>query len=91
MAPQSYKVVSTHAHEISILTIISILIHLRSHHLGIMNGDVQFDLATLTLNNGEQLEDFHSIFLNTSTGNYPLCIKFISYETYLSVHEGTFK
>ena len=28
-----------------------------------MNGDVQYDLATLEFKNGEQLEDFHSIIL----------------------------
>ena len=28
--------------------------------LGVMNGDFQSDLATLTFKNGEQLEDFHS-------------------------------
>ena len=28
-----------------------------------MNGDVQYDLFTLTFNNGEQLEYFHSIIL----------------------------
>ena len=28
-----------------------------------MNGDVQYDIANLALNNGEQLEDFHSIIL----------------------------
>ena len=32
-------------------------------HLGGMNGDVKSDLATLALNNGEQLEDFHSRIL----------------------------
>ena len=28
-----------------------------------MNGDVQYDIANLALNNGEQLEDFHRIIL----------------------------
>ena len=28
-----------------------------------MNGDIQYDLTTLALNNGEQIEDFHIIFL----------------------------
>ena len=60
MAPQSYKVFSTHAHEISGCTILSRLFHSRAPHLGGMNGDVQSDLATLALKNGEQLEDFHS-------------------------------
>ena len=40
MATQAYKVVSTHAHEISGWTIISILLHSRAPHLGRMNGDV---------------------------------------------------
>ena len=29
-------------------------------HIGGMNGDVKYDLATLTFNNGEKLEYFHS-------------------------------
>ena len=60
MTPQSYKVVSTHYHEISGWNILSIIIHSRYPHLGGMNGDVQKNLATLALNNGEQLEYFHS-------------------------------
>ena len=63
MAPQDYKVVSTHAHEISGWTILSRLLHSRAPNLGGMNGDVQYNLATLALNNGEQLEDFHSRIL----------------------------
>ena len=59
MAPQAYKVVSTHAHEISVWTILSRLIHSRAPHLGGMNGDVKYDLATLAFKNGEQLEDSH--------------------------------
>ena len=59
MAPQAYKVVSTHAHEISVWTIISRLLHSRAPHLIGMNGDVQSDLSTLAFRNGEQLEDFH--------------------------------
>ena len=58
MAPQDYKVVNTHAHEISGWTIISRLLYLRAPNIGGMNGNVQSDLATLT-KNGEQLEDFH--------------------------------
>ena len=56
MAPQAYTVASTHAHEISGWTILSIIIHLRAPHLGGMNGDVQSDLATLASKNGKQLE-----------------------------------
>ena len=63
MAPQAYNVVSTHVHEISGWTILSILIHSRAPHLGGMNDDVQSDLATLAFRNGEQLEDFHSRIL----------------------------
>ena len=63
MATQSYKVVSTHAHEISGRTIISRLLHSCATNLGGMNVDVQYDLATQELNNGEQLEDFHSIII----------------------------
>ena len=59
MAPQAYKVVSTHANEISVWTILSIPLHSRAHHLGGMTGDVQSDLATLAFENGEQLEDFN--------------------------------
>ena len=60
MAPQAYKVVSTHAHEISGWTILSRLLHSRAPHIGGINGDVQSDLSTLAFKNGEQLEDFHS-------------------------------
>ena len=63
MAPQAYKVVSTHAHDISGWTILSRLLHSRAPHLGGMNGDVKSDLATLAFRNGEQLEYFHSRIL----------------------------
>ena len=53
MAPQAYKVGSTHTHEISGWAILSILLHSRAPHLGGMNGDVQSDLATLDSKNGE--------------------------------------
>ena len=52
MVPKDYKVVNTHAHEISVWTIISILLHSRALHLEGMNGDVQSDLATLASKNG---------------------------------------
>ena len=58
MAPQSYKVVSTHDHDISGWTTLYRLLHSRSPHLGGITGDVQSDLATLLFKNGEQLEDF---------------------------------
>ena len=60
MAPQSYKVVRTHAHEISGCNTLSRLIHSLAHQLGGMNGDVKSDLATPDFKNGEQLEYFHS-------------------------------
>ena len=63
METQAYKVVSTHAHEISVWNILSRLHHSRDPHHVVMNGDVQSDLATLAFNNGEQLEDFHSRIL----------------------------
>ena len=59
MAPQAYKIFSTHAHEISGWNILSILLHSRAPHIGGMNSDVQSDLATLAFRNGEQLEDFN--------------------------------
>ena len=46
MAPQAYKVVSTHAHEILGWTILSRLLHSCATPLGGMKGDVQSDLAT---------------------------------------------
>ena len=60
MAPQSYKIVRIHAHEISGWKILSRLLHSCAPHFGGMNGDVQSDLATLEFKNGEELEDFHS-------------------------------
>ena len=63
MAHQDYKFFSTHAHEISGWTILSILLHSRAPHLGGTNGDVKSDLATLDFKNVEQFEDFHSRIL----------------------------
>ena len=59
MSPQYYKFVSTHDHEISGCTIISRLLHSRAPHLEGINGYFRSNLAILTFNNGEQLEDFH--------------------------------
>ena len=59
MEPQAYKVVSTHAHEISGWTILYKLLHSSAPHLVGMNGNFQSDLATLAFNNEEKLEDFH--------------------------------
>ena len=63
VAPQAYKIFNTHSHEISGWTILYRLLHVRSPHIGGMNVDVKSGLATLAFNNGEQLEDFHSIIL----------------------------
>ena len=52
MAPQAYKVVSTHSHEISGWKILSRLLHSRAPHLGDMNGDFWSVLDTLTFKNG---------------------------------------
>ena len=60
MEPQAYKVVSTHAHEISVWKILSILLHSHAPHCGELNGGVKSDLSTLAFKNGEQLEYFHS-------------------------------
>ena len=73
MAPQAYKIVSTHAHETSGWTILSRLINSRDPHLGGMNGNVQSDLATLAFRNGEQLEDFHSRILRLQQEIMPSC------------------
>ena len=63
MAPQAYKVVSTHAHEISGWKNLSRLIHARVSHIGGMNCGVQYDLSTMAFKNGEKLECFHRIIL----------------------------
>ena len=88
MAPQYYKVFITHAHDISGWTILSRILHSRSPHLGGMNYDVQYDLTTLALENGEQLEDFHSRDSQTPEINYALWRNFLPYQTSLTVHEG---
>ena len=63
MAPQAYKIFSTHAHETSGWIILSRLLNSRAPHLGGINGDIQSGLATLAFRNGEQLEYFHSRIL----------------------------
>ena len=47
-----YKVINTHENEIPRQTILYRLIHANEPHLGWMNGDIQYDLATLAFNNG---------------------------------------
>ena len=60
MAPQAYKVATTHAHEISGWNILFRLLHAWTTHIGGMNGDIQSDLSNLAFNNGEQLEIFRA-------------------------------
>ena len=64
MVNQAYKVLNTHAHEITRWTTLSRTINSCATHLGGMDGDVQSDLDILTIKNGEQLEYFHSIILS---------------------------
>ena len=46
MTSQPYKVVTTHYHELSVWTIITIILHALEPHLGGTNGDVQSELST---------------------------------------------
>ena len=59
MAPQAYNIFNTHDHDISVCTIIYILLHVRDPHPEGINGDFQSDLANLLFNNRENLEYFH--------------------------------
>ena len=63
MVPQAYNVFSTHAHEISVCTVLFRLLHSRAPQLWGMNGDVQSDLSTLDFKNGEKLKHFHIMIL----------------------------
>ena len=63
MPLQAYKVISTHAHEISVGTILSRLLHSGAPNIVGFNGDVQSDLSTLAFKNGEQVANFHSIII----------------------------
>ena len=63
MAPQYYKILNTHTREISVCTILSILIHSYNPNLGGVNVHVRSDLATLALNNGEKIEYSHRIII----------------------------
>ena len=63
MATQDYKVVNTHAHEISGWKILSRLLHARAPHLGGVNGDVDYEPDTLAFNYGQQIEYFHRIII----------------------------
>ena len=40
MNPQEYKVITTHAHQVSEYIILYIIIHEKSPHIGEINGDV---------------------------------------------------
>ena len=90
MAHQDYKVVNTHANEISGWEILSRLLHARSPYLGGINSDVNSDLSTLAFNNGEQLEYFHSIIIrlqqeiNLSGVNFSPTILIFQYTKSLS-------
>ena len=53
MAHQIYKVVNTHACEISVWKFLSRLILARAPNIWGVNGDVQYDLANLVFKNGE--------------------------------------
>ena len=59
MAPQSYKVVSTHAHKISGWKIFYRLLHSCAPNIGGVNGHVKYDLSTPAFKNVEQIEYFH--------------------------------
>ena len=63
MAHQAYKVVKNHAHEISVWTTLSRIIHARATNIGGMDGYDQSDLSTLAFKNVEQLEYFHGIII----------------------------
>ena len=52
MANQAYNIVNTHSHEISVRKILSRLLHYCTPHIGGINCDVQYNLATLVFNNG---------------------------------------
>ena len=60
IAPQAYNVLNTHDHQISGCKILSRLIHSHVPNVGGIDGDVQYYLTTLSFNNREQHEDFHS-------------------------------
>ena len=63
MTPHSYKIVSTHAHEISGWTILFILLHSCAPNIVDMDNYVQSNLASMSFKNGEKLEDFHNRIL----------------------------
>ena len=91
MAPQTYRVVSTHANGISVRTIISRLIHSHAPHPGGMNGDLQYDLSTLALKNGENIEYFNSLIIRLQQEINSLNINCISYNTSIPVLEEILK
>ena len=64
MAHQAYKVVNTHAHEISGWKILSKIPHETAPHIGGINDDVQSYLSTLVFKNIKQLEGFHRMIFS---------------------------
>ena len=56
---QSYKVVNIHAREIPGGKFLSRIIHALNPNLGETSGDIQSEISTLALKNGEKLEIFH--------------------------------
>ena len=68
MDTQYYKVVRNNAHEISGWKIPFILKQKLYFHIGVRNGDVQFESITLTFKQWEQLKDFHRKILILQQG-----------------------
>ena len=90
MALHAYKFVNTHYHEILGCKFLSILLHAHAPNILGMNCDVHYDIATLALNKRETLKiSYHNY--QTSTRNYPLWRKCLSYKNYIKVHEGISK
>ena len=71
MVPQAYKTLNSRDYKISGYILLSRVIHVRAPTVGYINGDVQSDISTLTFNNKEQLEDFHSTILIFKEENIP--------------------
>ena len=59
MEPQAYKLITTHNHEVSGLSILSRIIHERAPRLEGINGGFKYDLYTLDFKQGEQMEEHH--------------------------------
>lgn len=63
-APQEYKVIIIHDHEVSGCNLISRIIHARSYHTRGINGDFKYDLSNLTFKQVKQLEEFHGSIIS---------------------------